>query len=113
LANCRIRLAVQNFQADPAYYKEAKSIIEAQIAELRLLMKTVGSTAERWSMVGSGYKRLAQLSSGKASRACDLALKEIAGRIEKAKKMTVGELNLVDDSIRAELVKEGVFKGSR
>lgn len=45
--------------------------------------------------------------------ALDLALKEIAGRIEKAKKMTVAELNLVDDSIRTELVKEGVFKGSR
>ena len=45
--------------------------------------------------------------------ALDLALKEIAGRIEKAKKMTVAELNLVDDSIRAELVKEGVFKGTR
>lgn len=45
--------------------------------------------------------------------ALDLALKEIAGRIEKAKKMTVAELNLVDDSLRSELVKEGVFKGAR
>jgi hypothetical protein len=84
VANCRIRLAVQNFQADPGYYREAKSIIEAQIAELRLLMKTVGETAERWSMVGGGYKRLAQLSSGKSSRACDLALKEMETAYDRA-----------------------------
>ena len=45
--------------------------------------------------------------------ALDLALKEIAGRVEKAKKLTVAELNLVDDSLRGELVKEGVFKSSR
>ena len=40
-------------------------------------------------------------------------LKEIAVRIEKAKKMTVAEMNMVDDSIRLELVKEGLFKASR
>jgi NitT/TauT family transport system substrate-binding protein len=49
--------------------------------------------------------------------ALDLTLKEIAGRVEKAKKMTVADLHLVDDSLRTELVKEGVFstttKGSR
>ena len=84
LANFRIRLAVQNFQADPGYYKESKSIIEAQIADLRLLMKTVGETSERWSMVGSGYKRLAQLASGRSSRACDLALKEMETAYDRA-----------------------------
>ncbi len=41
--------------------------------------------------------------------ALDLTLKEIAGRVEKAKKVTVAELNLVDDSLHAELVKEGLF----
>ena len=41
--------------------------------------------------------------------ALDLTLKEIAGRVDKAKKMTVAELHLVDDSLRAELVKEGLF----
>ena len=49
--------------------------------------------------------------------ALDLTLKEIAARVEKAKKMTVAELNLVDDSLRMELVKEGLFtaavKGGR
>jgi len=49
--------------------------------------------------------------------ALELTLKEIAARVEKAKKITVAELNLVDDSLRMELVKEGLFsagaKGSR
>ena len=45
--------------------------------------------------------------------ALDIALKEIAARIEKAKTVTVAELRMVDDSIRAELVKEGIFKSSR
>jgi len=45
--------------------------------------------------------------------ALDIALKEIAGRIEKAKTVTVAELRMVDDSIRQELVKEGIFKSPR
>jgi ABC-type nitrate/sulfonate/bicarbonate transport system substrate-binding protein len=44
--------------------------------------------------------------------ALDLTLKEIAARVEKAKKITVAELNLVDDSLRAELVKEGLFSAA-
>ncbi len=44
--------------------------------------------------------------------ALDLTVKEIATRVEKAKKMTVAELNLVDDSLRAELVKEGLFSAA-
>lgn len=42
--------------------------------------------------------------------ALDIALKEIAGRIEKAKTVTVADLRLTDDSVRNELVKEGLFK---
>lgn len=45
--------------------------------------------------------------------ALDIALKEIAVRIDKAKTVTVAELRMVDDSIRAELVKEGIFKSGR
>lgn len=45
--------------------------------------------------------------------ALDIALKELAVRIEKAKTVTVAELRMVDDSIRAELVKEGIFKSGR
>ncbi len=43
------------------------------------------------------------------ANALDVALKEIAGRVEKAKKMSVAELNMVDDSLRSELAREGVF----
>lgn len=85
LANCRIRLAVQKFQTDPGYYKEAKRMIDNQLDELSLLKRTVGDTTERWSMVGSGYKRLAQISSGKAPKACDLALKEMEGAYDYAR----------------------------
>ena len=45
--------------------------------------------------------------------ALDLVVKELAVRIEKAKTVTPAELRMVDDSIRAELVKEGIFKSSR
>ena len=45
--------------------------------------------------------------------ALDLVVKELAVRIEKAKTVTPAELRMVDDSIRAELVKEGLFKSSR
>jgi NitT/TauT family transport system substrate-binding protein len=45
--------------------------------------------------------------------ALDLVVKELAVRIEKAKTVTPAELKMVDDSIRAELVKEGLFKSSR
>jgi hypothetical protein len=85
LANCRIRLAVRTLQTDPGYYKTAKSTIRAQIAELRRLIKTLGETAERWSMVGSGYKRLAQISSSRSVKACDEALKEMEIAYEHAR----------------------------
>lgn len=45
--------------------------------------------------------------------ALDIALKEIAGRIDKAKSVTVADLRMVDDSIRLELIKEGLFKSAR
>jgi NitT/TauT family transport system substrate-binding protein len=45
--------------------------------------------------------------------ALDLVVKELAVRIEKARTVTLAELRMVDDSIRLELVKEGIFKGSR
>jgi ABC-type nitrate/sulfonate/bicarbonate transport system substrate-binding protein len=45
--------------------------------------------------------------------ALDLVVKELAVRIEKAKTVTVADLRMVDDSVRAELVKEGIFKSAR
>jgi tetratricopeptide (TPR) repeat protein len=77
LANLHIRLAVKAFENDPGRYKDSKASIEAQIHTLTSLMKTVGETPERLSMVGSGYKRLACISAGRPSRACDLALEKM------------------------------------
>jgi hypothetical protein len=77
LANCRIRLAMQKLQTDPDYYKTARDTIKAQLAELALLRKTLGDTAERWSLVGSGYKRLALIAGGRSAKTCEEALKKM------------------------------------
>ncbi|MBN1453645.1 MAG: CHAT domain-containing protein [Anaerolineales bacterium] len=76
-ANCHIRLAVQNFENDPKQYEKAKKTIHEQIKKLGQLMDTIGETPERLSMIGSGYKRLAQISSGKTLEGCDSALKDM------------------------------------
>ena len=76
-ANLHIRLAVQEYENNPDKYPAAKKKIERQIKTLNQLMGTIGETSERLSMVGSGYKRLAQTSSGKKSRDCDLALQNM------------------------------------
>jgi len=41
--------------------------------------------------------------------ALDVALKEIALRVEKARTMNVRDLRVVDETLRNELVKEGFF----
>ena len=40
----------------------------------------------------------------------DLAMKEIAARVEKARGVNPAELRAVDPSLRQELVKEGLFE---
>jgi NitT/TauT family transport system substrate-binding protein len=42
--------------------------------------------------------------------ALEVALKEIALRVDKARTMTIADLRVVDASLRNELVKEGVFE---
>jgi tetratricopeptide (TPR) repeat protein len=84
LANCRIRLAVQKLQTDPDGFKTARSTIKQQIAEMRLLIKTVGPTTERWSMIGSGYKRLALISRGRSQKALEEALNEMEAAYDNA-----------------------------
>jgi len=76
-ANCHVRLAVQEFDRDPSSYTNSKANIEKQIAKLSGLMETIGETPERLSMIGSGYKRLAQIASSKPSRVCNAALKHM------------------------------------
>jgi ABC-type nitrate/sulfonate/bicarbonate transport system substrate-binding protein len=41
--------------------------------------------------------------------ALDVALKEIALRVEKARTLTIADLRVTDASLRNELVREGVF----
>ena len=84
LANCRIRLAVQRLQAELDDYKTARSTIKQQIAELQLLIKTAGATSERWSMIGGGYKRLAQISRNRSPRALEEALNEMEAAYDNA-----------------------------
>ena len=66
-ANCKIRLAVQNFQNDPRKHRESIKAINEQIRKLDRLIDAIGETPERLAMVGGGYKRLARLSSEKSS----------------------------------------------
>lgn len=84
LANFNIRLAVQEYENNPAKYAAARAKIEKQIGNLNQLMDTVGETPERLSMVGSGYKRLALISADRSQAACDSALKKMESAYWKA-----------------------------
>lgn len=75
--NCHIRLAVKECEDNPSGYQKSKSSIEEQLKKLNQLMGTIGETTERLSMIGSGYKRLAQISSDKPSNVCDSALHDM------------------------------------
>lgn len=77
LANCNIRLSVQEYENNPAKYAASKARIEKQIGNLNQLMDTVGETPERLSMLGSGYKRLALITADKSQAACNSALKRM------------------------------------
>lgn len=83
-ANCIIRLAVQEFENDPAKYASSKAKIEEQIERLNQLMRTVGETTERLSLIGSGYKRLALVLADRAPAACTSALKTMESAYKKA-----------------------------
>jgi CHAT domain-containing protein/pimeloyl-ACP methyl ester carboxylesterase len=87
-ANCHIRLAVQRFELDPHRYTESKADIETQIETLTQLMRTLRETPERLSMIGSGYKRLAQIASSKPSNMCNSALKQMEEYYRRAWKHT-------------------------
>lgn len=61
-----------------------------------------------------GYRYSAQVLDPTLSlpnqAAFDVALKEIALRVEKARSMTIDSLRVVDASLRNELAKEGIFE---
>lgn len=76
-ANFHIRLAVQDCENNPETYGDAKGKIEKQIKKIKHLMGTIGETEERLSMVGGGYKRLAQLASSRVPEDCASALQQM------------------------------------
>jgi tetratricopeptide (TPR) repeat protein len=76
-ANCNIRVAVQKFDEKPTQYRRSKTKIKEQIKTLEKLIDTIGETSERLSMIGSGYKRLALISSEKDPEVCASALREM------------------------------------
>jgi len=84
LANLRIRMAVQAVEKDPTCYEASRAEIQAQIETLESLMKTLGRSAERLSMVGSGYKRLALISCDESPEECDRALQKMEDAYKEA-----------------------------
>jgi hypothetical protein len=52
-------------------------------------MKTVGASAERWSILGGAYKRLARISSEQEPEVCNKALKEMESAYEKAWELAI------------------------
>ncbi len=87
-ANCHIRLAVQKFELDPGLYSESKKEIDSHIEALKQLMTALDETPERLSMVGSGYKRLAQITSSKPSNVCNDALAQMEDYYNRAWELT-------------------------
>jgi tetratricopeptide (TPR) repeat protein len=84
LANLRIRMAVQAVEKDAESYEASRAEIQAQIETLESLMKTLGRSAERLSMVGSGYKRLALISCDQSPEECDRALQKMEDAYKEA-----------------------------
>jgi hypothetical protein len=57
----------------------------------------------------ASVKALAPVLQLPNQAALDVAMKEIALRVEKARTMNVRDLRVVDETLRNELVKEGFF----
>lgn len=103
-ANYSIRRAVQDREDDPKKYRAAKKTIENQIKRLKRLRSAVGDTTERLSMIGSGYKRLAQISSDINAKDCTSALKEMENYYDLAWQYK-GELYPLANALTATLVQ--------
>jgi hypothetical protein len=85
LANLRVRNAVREFRNTPGERRELATTvatIEAELKRLQCLTKAVGETAERLSLQGGCWKRLAQVQA--ASPAADGALRSMADCCDQA-----------------------------
>jgi hypothetical protein len=86
-ANFHIRLAVQNLDTAAWKYPGTKKVIAGQINKIHKLMDTLVETPERWSMIGGGHKRLAQISAEINAKACNAALEDMEQAYGKARKL--------------------------
>lgn len=78
-ANLRARLAVA--VSNQGENKRAQKLIKVSLRQLEKLNTTFGETTERVSLLGSAYKRQAQITKGKT---CQSALKKMEEFYEKA-----------------------------
>lgn len=77
-ANLTVRFAVREFEENPRAYPRLRRKITDQIKKMHQLMDNIGETSERWSIIGSAYKRLSQISAGsKDQKACNDALQQM------------------------------------
>jgi tetratricopeptide (TPR) repeat protein len=92
LANLRARNAVANVRSAPPETRDAAKAeqdIRAALASIEDLTRSLGETTERLSLQGGCWKRLAQIRPAKG--AADEALKEMAGRYDRAAELANGE----------------------
>ena len=85
------------------YKRESQAGINFQIKQFKLGR----AGAENWYRYST--KVLDPTLSLPHQAAVEVALKEIALRVEKARTMTIADLRVVDASLRKELFKERVF----
>ncbi len=86
------------------YKRESQAGINFQIKQFKLSRED--------AEIGYRYsaKVLDPTLSLPSQAALEVALKEIALRVDKARTMTIADLRVIDASLRNELVKEGVFE---
>jgi len=79
-ANLRARWAIE--VNNTGYQKQAQELIDESLNQLENLNAAFGESLERLAMIGSAYKRLAQISKGKARQT---ALENMQRKYEEAR----------------------------
>ena len=68
-------------------------------------MQTLTETPERWSLIGGGYKRLAQISAGKDQKACNIALEQMEAAYRKAWMLNKGSSYPMTNALTASFAR--------